>query len=247
MSHVVKHTQCPECAKHGRDRSSDNLAVYSDGGKFCFSCGYFETGNGFSRLREDHQRSAEEITIPSDCTPANGGRAREFLSRYGITEFDIAINNILWSEYWQRIIFPYIIDDQLVAWQGRYLGTEKKAKWFTKGKIDEVSYTVGNPNGKSLVLVEDILSAIKISHSPSYLSMPLFGSHISQRRLLTIKRFYGMEVIIWLDNDKKMESVKFVNSARQLGLIARTVITEKDPKEYSRQEIEVILDKTKKA
>lgn len=42
MSKVVDRTQCPSCAKHGRDSSCDNLCVYEDGGKHCFACGYHE-------------------------------------------------------------------------------------------------------------------------------------------------------------------------------------------------------------
>jgi uncharacterized radical SAM superfamily Fe-S cluster-containing enzyme len=70
--------------------------------------------------------------------------------------------------------------------------------------------------------------------------MPLFGSHINTKRLLTIKRFYDMEIVIWLDHDKAKESVKYAKQARDIGLKARNVISEKDPKYYSEQEI---LDK----
>lgn len=37
----VSRKQCPECAANGRDNSKDNLAIYSDGHGFCFSCGYY--------------------------------------------------------------------------------------------------------------------------------------------------------------------------------------------------------------
>ena len=52
MSHCVGHEQCPACADLGKDRSGNNLARYSDGSCFCFSCGYFETANGLSKLKE---------------------------------------------------------------------------------------------------------------------------------------------------------------------------------------------------
>lgn len=38
-------SQCPKCIEKGGDRSKDNLANYSDGGKHCFSCGYHVHGD----------------------------------------------------------------------------------------------------------------------------------------------------------------------------------------------------------
>ena len=37
--------QCPKCVEKGGDKSKDNLAVYSDGGRHCFSCGYHVHGD----------------------------------------------------------------------------------------------------------------------------------------------------------------------------------------------------------
>jgi len=45
-SKKIGHTQCPECAKKGKDKSQDNLILYDDGGKNCFSCGYNVSGDG---------------------------------------------------------------------------------------------------------------------------------------------------------------------------------------------------------
>lgn len=42
MSNVINKERCPACAKHGRDNSQDNLAVYDDGHKYCFACEYYE-------------------------------------------------------------------------------------------------------------------------------------------------------------------------------------------------------------
>lgn len=40
MGILVRHEACSKCREEGRDRSGDNLAVYEDGSKHCFSCGY---------------------------------------------------------------------------------------------------------------------------------------------------------------------------------------------------------------
>lgn len=44
-SKAVGKEQCPECAKHGRDRSHDNLVIYDDGHKYCFSCSHYVPGD----------------------------------------------------------------------------------------------------------------------------------------------------------------------------------------------------------
>jgi len=40
MGLVVSKVQCPKCASRGLDKSKNNLALYEDGGAFCFACGY---------------------------------------------------------------------------------------------------------------------------------------------------------------------------------------------------------------
>ena len=38
----LNYEQCPECKSNHRDNTGDNLARYSDGHGYCFSCEYFE-------------------------------------------------------------------------------------------------------------------------------------------------------------------------------------------------------------
>lgn len=43
--HFVKNIPCPKCRENGNDRSGDNLAIYSNGNSWCWSCHYFESSN----------------------------------------------------------------------------------------------------------------------------------------------------------------------------------------------------------
>lgn len=43
-SKAIDKERCPECAKHGRDNSHDNLVIFDDEHKHCFACGYHITG-----------------------------------------------------------------------------------------------------------------------------------------------------------------------------------------------------------
>lgn len=48
-------SQCPKCVEKGGDKSRDNLANYSDGGKHCFSCGYHVHGDEDYIPNEDEE------------------------------------------------------------------------------------------------------------------------------------------------------------------------------------------------
>lgn len=238
MAHCVSHTQCPNCAKKGRDRGCNNLAVYSDGSAWCFSCGYWRGAQGLSKIKDREIVASTAISLPADATDELPDCATRFLSRYGITGRDIALNTIMWSEWWQRVLFPYFNEEGLVAWQGRYLGTEKKAKWYSQGNLKEFMHYVGNRHSCKFVLTEDILSAIKVSHNLQICAVPLFGSHVSLSRLLQLDKNYGtIEVWVWLDKDKAKESMQYAKQGRDFGIDCRSIITELDPKEYSDEEI----------
>ena len=234
-SHCLGHEACPNCRRIGNDRNGDNLAVYSDGHKYCFRCNYLETASGLQRIqggdRDGGNKTINTITLPSDVDEQLPTVARQWLSKYSLTQQDITNNTLLWSEYYQRLIFPYLSPDGLLGWQGRYLGEQpSKAKWFSQGKLQEFIHVVGNRRSRTCVLTEDIVSAIKVSHNTNVCASPLFGSHISLAKLLRYKKLYD-NIIIWLDDDMKTKVVKYSQMARSIGLPVSTVYTELDPKE----------------
>ena len=244
MSHCVSHEQCPKCRSLGNDRNGDNLGRYSDGSAYCFSCGYFESAKGLPRLQKKDETTTKAIGLPGDVDGILPEKAWNFLSRYAITNTDAKRNTILWSESWQRVIFPIFDNTGLLAWQGRYLGDNPdKPKWYSVGDLKNIFHIIGG-NKDKIVLTEDIISAISVAKQPQFCAMPLFGSYITARQLLTIKNICGkLEVYIWLDKDKQKEAVKFANLGTKLGIKTHTVITNKDPKEYTQEEIQQWLYK----
>lgn len=40
MGNCVRHERCPQCAAKGGDSAGNNLAIYDNGGAYCFACGY---------------------------------------------------------------------------------------------------------------------------------------------------------------------------------------------------------------
>jgi len=60
-------SQCPKCVEKGGDKSKDNLANYSDGGKHCFSCGYHVHGDEsyIPSEEEDMLDDIKEMSVES--------------------------------------------------------------------------------------------------------------------------------------------------------------------------------------
>lgn len=235
--------QCPECAKHGKDNASDNLGVYSNG-KWCFSCGYMESESRISTFKRQLSRVQEEtkplVVLPEDSSLLFAERAVSWVRQYELTETDLLKLNCVWSEYEQRLIFPiYGKDKQLIAWQGRYFGNLKKAKWWGVGDLHNTYNILGTDN--KLILCEDIISAYKVSKVS--MAMPLYGSHIGRERFLRLYKLFGyqFDIRVWLDKDKQTEAIKQAKLGQTLGLKSTTIITDLDPKELTHQQLFNIL------
>ena len=262
-SKLLWHKRCPRCEQHGKDRSGNNLAVYSDH-SFCFSCGYTEkgkVGSFFSAGRQDYTGPRKQVprqgmsdsnkcpALPNDCILSLPTLGINWIKQWGITNKEIAVNRIGWSEdgftlgghgnqtpiqYAPCMVFPiFSIQGTLLMWQARYFGTEKSyPKYITKGKPNEIIHVLGK--GDSLVIVEDLLSAIKVARVTRCL--PLWGSSPSMVFLNRLRHITD-HLVIWLDPDKTYEAEKL--RKRVSVLIDRVTIihSQADPKVYDEDEI----------
>ena len=254
MSYVIRKERCPACELRGVDRSGDNLGVYSDGHSWCFGCGYYVPATLSSRIG----RASEDQTLvlpsfsendlqptskqpPSYVPQASWPKApREWLSKYGITSKEIYDHRIYWDEKEERLVFPIYYGHILTISQGRYFGSDpRQPRYLTSGPKSSL-YKIFQPPAASpvLVLVEDYLSAIKVSRTTA--AIPLLGSHYSSKLILALLGRY-QTVRLWLDFDKKNEAVKLASITRQYIPDCGTIITEKDPKDYSTMEIKDLV------
>lgn len=247
MATAVSHEQCPQCAKDGHDNSGDNLARYPDGGSYCFRCGYFEPSTEKQSLaslsrgtNREQPQDRGTCTIPPDSSETLPPSAIDWLKKYSLTPLDISKNTILWSEKEQRIVFPYFIGSEFIGWQGRDLTNQKKSKWYGRGNFRDAYYIKGNPYSPCIVIVEDIVSAIRIGNQPNVCAMPLFGSIISTRQLLILKDRYTC-IKIWLDKDKETYSRQVSKKAREFGINCNSIVSYLDPKEYTDDNIQSFL------
>lgn len=243
-SYVLRHEACPKCRELGNDRTGDNLAVYSDGHTWCFRCSY-STSRKF--IASTDPKPATEIVLPSDVSLELPLEARQWLEQYQLSRLDLQQNHVMWSERWSRIVFPYFDSTGLLAWQGRYIPCGKNhvevngkapAKWFSQGLIHEIVHPV-KVIKREAVLVEDIVSAIKVSKFVG--AIPIFGSSISNKQLLRLKTVVD-RVWYWMDPDLRSKSVKMASTARMFGLDAHVIFSDKDPKEESIETIRTKLE-----
>lgn len=240
-SYLIRQERCPLCAAEGRDRTGNNLSIYSDGHSFCFGGhGLVDVGNPFKKIKEEVVEQ-HSVVLPVDCDVLYPQRCIDWISKYDLTKNDLYNHNVMWSESIQRLIFPiYDNDFVLIAWQGRYFGNEEKVKWFGRGDLKNTFNFIGK--GGKLVLVEDVISAIKIGKA-GFTSLPLYGCVVGRERFKRILSLYGygFDVVVWLDENKRPEGVKEARLGTLYGLNCTTVFSIRDPKDESYESIKNYL------
>jgi hypothetical protein len=249
-STLVRKTRCPRCAKQGNDRSGDNLAVYDDGHEYCFACGYRTTTVTTKTMA---RKLAKKMTLTSDTEPDFSVEnytyklpsvALRWLDKYGVTEQERIVNRMVYDLDKDLLVLPIYDGDRLVVVNCRYFGDNPDyPKYITKGWKSGHYKLFHQPQSRVYVLTEDYISALKVGRVAN--AIPLLGAHVSPTLVLSClgKCDY---LRIWLDRDKADEAIRFAGRARQWHPNCATIVTEKDPKDYSTEEInEFILQSTK--
>ncbi|CAB4241335.1 putative DnaG-like primase [uncultured Caudovirales phage] len=224
MAYFLYHTACGDCG------SRDNLGHYSDGSTYCFGCGASTATTNIRGKLNKEKKQDKLVQLPNDFSLDVPQKFIDWLSKYG--NYSDYQRYVGYSEFYDRAIFPYKTKQGLLfGWQGRSL-EDKNKKWLSIGKLTDNPMVYGN--GDKLVLVEDVISAIKISKFTS--CMVLFGTNISLNHVKTALEA-KKQVVIWLDKDKRNKSIRDASRLRGFGLSVGVVFSEKDPKELTNSEI----------
>lgn len=244
-SYLIRQERCPKCASNGRDNNADNLGVYSDGHSYCYSCGYYRAGSGIDRFikRSNYEKMERHaVFLPVDCNIDYPQRALDWIGQYELNRNDLLANNSVWSESRQRLYFPVYGEQGLLAFQGRYFGNDiKEKKWWGKGDFKNIFALFGKQS-RSLVLVEDVISSIKLSRLTQ--SMWLSGNAIGKERFKRLFKLIprGLPCIIWLDPDMYTHATKEMRLGASYGLNTKVILSTKDPKEHNYVEIKEYLN-----
>lgn len=201
-----------------------------------------ETGRDSERGRPSHRIIPEDLT---DMWTAFPIEVRHWLIKAGITHSG---HGFKWSDEQEALYIP-VLQGSLVT-----TGT-KHAGWVIRGfnpksyltltdNKDEFygHYVCPTSKHKTIVLVEDVLSAIRVADLHD--SISLLGVHAKPSILTKLFSCGYTEAIIFLDGDNTQVKMKARELAKKLcWMNTRVVETGHDPKEYSKEELDKLLNK----
>lgn len=218
---------------------------------YCHKCGFrgftplgFLSISELGKYREaaeaEKKKQAGGIRLPADFTQNIDLSGLLWLWRYGITDDEIHDFSIGWSPYLNRVILPVYDDSSsLVYWQGRAVGKGQSPKYLNIKGAENASNIFTRSTGDSgrVVIVEDILSAIKVGRVST--SLCILGARVHRD---LYPRLRGKEVHLWYDNDDAGRKAER-QFKRAFGSLVRPncIRTHKDPKEYSTRRIKEII------
>jgi len=247
---------CENCGEGTNTKAmivSHNVKSYSGS---CFACSHqpFEmkgkqTLAEIAELKRINNESlcrteGERLTLPTDFTTDIPLEGRLWLYSNGITSTLKQQYSIGYSPRLKRVILPIFDSEGTLTWyQCRALLTGQKPKYLQpsgdKSSVvfqSQLRETEHNPS--TVVVVEDIVSAIRVGEVTNTIS--LLGTKATTAQVVCLSKYD--RVVTWLDSDKAGK--RGSTSIRQsCSLLTDTynIITEHDPKFYSEQQIEEIL------
>lgn len=241
MANFVHHEPCPKCG------SRDNLARYDDGSAYCFGCRYYEAPDlrhvisSLGKKGDDEQQDFEDErkAWTSDFSPECVG----WLGQYEIDLPTALKTGFLWHPGREQLIFPwYDPSYRLLGYQARNFKQGSKTKYFTQGDVEKLIpvYHHSRERSKVLVLVEDVVSAVKCSRFTD--SMPCLSSSLSADKLRRISKLYGT-FVVWLDSNMLNNAMKMCERLEYMGAFTHLVHTPDDPKCYTYEELEKTLSR----
>jgi hypothetical protein len=219
---------CPRCIAKGEDTHRDNLAVYSDGHKWCYKCNYFVQGDSLYSLKA--VKVVDESIVPPKPEEFSK-EVLEYLKQYGLTDDEIEAN------------FYGHGDGYLFVTPNFYLirRLSKYPKVIVKGVVvGNEPVFMSDTCKDTVVLCEDVLSAVKISRvSPS---CALLKTSIHDNLLYRLaKQFDNCK--IWLDPDMYSHVCnKLLPKVTPLFQNVSVILSEKDPKYYDTSKIKEYLN-----
>ncbi len=210
---VVAHEKCPDCGHDGC------YTVYDNGGTYCFSC--MRT----TSAAEDATGTRSMFTIPEAELPPGGVRLPENLTdtfpnpvlrwllirgidKHIRTKYQILYikNSVVETVHHKKLkiknaVFLPVLgtDERIEFYQLRFLDNNSSWKYLTIGQT--LPAVFGNRHSHTLVLVEDMLSAIRIAESGSDVcAMALLGLGFKREHILKVCSKFKL-VYLWLDDD----------------------------------------------
>lgn len=182
----------------------------------------------------------ERLYHPHDWPAA----ARVWLYDAGLNDDIIRDWGIYWYARMARVVVPIEQGDGTEAWLARSVDKTQQPKYlFPAGmKRNRGAYVAHSGVHDVVVVVEDVLSAYRISGAGPFNAIALLGTSADQQLLIDLRREadeYGVEIVTWLDGDSwgQRGAIDIRNRLARYDVSVRNVLTAKDPKAYTDNEI----------
>jgi len=251
--------QLPEGKKtRVRCCKSDRSMIISNSnsgyGAYCFRCGFNEfEPHGERSISQILKGKAETefISFSRPLMPQDrvslfdaSPEAQAWVLKAGVSLAEASQKGICYSPAMDRVILPiYDTSERILGIQARAMGNGIPKYLNSIPRSKHLLYKCFNTQYKFScgIVVEDILSAIKIQ--PIRSSISILGTNMTQEKAHKISLNYK-KILLWFDDDEAGERCR-KTSKKQLELqgieFIRDIRTEKDPKCYSHKEIEGII------
>jgi DNA primase len=148
-----------------------------------------------------------KVVLPEDCcydTRQWPTEAWGWLFQHHVTEHTTLAHSICYSPSWGRVIVPVFNGGELLFWQGRNVGLVKGPKYVSfKGAKKPVfaSHGLGHGHPQQVVVVEDMLSAIRIAQDvEDVTALALLGTSLHDEHIEFLQKM-DCPVLLWLDYD----------------------------------------------
>ena len=236
--------------KHGRN--NDRCYVTNTGEAYLFYCHHCHKAG---KLRNKLATYKKHTAPPKDKLPKSflmpstlekdvrlwPIEARMWPQKASLTADMIKEVGMGWDERTGRVCLPVSFEGQYRGYVARRIRGDGPKYLARRNDVNKFIYAKHAIDNGHVVLVEDILSCIKL-YFCGINAVALQGTSIDDSLLNYITENYS-EFDVWLDNDNPQVKMNQVKVARRLELFGecRIIKTDKDPKEYSREEIEECL------
>ena len=148
------------------------------------------------KKEKDTMEIPEYVVTPK----ASHTKYQRYIKRWGI-----AIGHTMYDVKDERVVFPIKHKGRIVDAVGRAVGKKQQPKWYRY--TGEADYYL-HGNGKMLLIVEDVLSAIIATQELPYITaMAILGTSLSPKHMEKIQEYN--KVIIALDPDAMGKTVEY--------------------------------------
>lgn len=245
MARFTRHEGCKKCG------SRDNFARYDDGSGFCFGCHYYE-GRDATNFKlpcatrssgdDDESGGALARATQQTHTLSAGGGLSAVLHRSNLTIPELLSAGAKSKGHDTLCFIYHTVEGVPCCIQSRNYSSDRKTgpKYFNVGST-EYAFPLyhKHPDSHTVVITEDTLSALKVARVEN--SFSALGTNVQKNKLISLQRKGFTKVLVWLDKDKWREGREICEKAMWIGMSARAIITDDDPKYYDEETIKRYL------